>query len=349
MTPTLDISTDGALGVIALNRPEAINALNHDMIGGIRDALTRWRADGAIRAVLFEGRGPRGFCAGGDVRAMRTLTLEGKFDTAGRFFADEYAVNGMIADYDKPVVALTHGVVMGGGIGLAGHAGFRFTTSDGRFAMPEGAIGFFSDVGSNAILAKSPRHRALAFLMSGQAVGVADALRLGLSDCVVPADARERVRAGIVAAAEAEDVETALVFLMQTEGVEPGDTPFCDAADRLESAFALNDAAAILAALRADPAGAALAEVIASRSPTSLAAILETHLSARGARAIGEVLAVDLAVAKFMIAQPDFAEGVRAVLVEKDHAPRWSPADPALVDRAGLLRAVRNAGETTAD
>lgn len=349
MTAQIEISTEGALGVIALDRPEAINALTHAMIIAIRDAITMFQADPAIRAILLEGRGTRGFCAGGDVRAIRSLVLDGRMDEARAFFADEYALNGLIAGSEKPVVALTHGVVMGGGIGLAGHAGFRFTTDDGRFAMPEGAIGFFSDVGSNAILAKSPVQRALAFLLSGQAVGVADAVKLGLTDCVVPEAARERVRSGIIAASGADNVETSLVFLMQTEGVEPGEAPFCLQADRLERAFAATDTVTLLEALRAEPSGAALADQIAGRSPTSLAAILETHRAGRIARTIDDVLAVDLAMAHYLIAQPDFAEGVRAVLVDKDHAPRWSPAEPARVAQAAIGEVVRQASGNTRD
>lgn len=182
MTGQLDVIREGNLGIIALNRPEAINALSLEMIDGITRALEQWADDDEIRLVLFEGRGPRGFCSGGDVRAVRQAVLDGEAAEADAFFAAEYRMNGIIARYPKPLVALTHGIVMGGGIGIAGHCAFRFTTAEARFAMPEAAIGFTCDVGVNFILSKAPVHRALAFAMTGVPVGAADALALGLTD-----------------------------------------------------------------------------------------------------------------------------------------------------------------------
>ena len=157
MTTDLHISTTGHLGRITLDRPRAINALSLEMIEGITAALTAWRADPAIGVVLIEGAGEKGFCSGGDVRAARALVLEGRPDEAERYFATEYRMNALIAGYPKPLVALTHGIVMGGGIGIAGHCGMRITQPGARFAMPESAIGFFADVGVNAILAKAKR------------------------------------------------------------------------------------------------------------------------------------------------------------------------------------------------
>ena len=161
MSAQIETSIEGQLGVIALNRPEAINALNLPMIEAIRGVLKLWEADERVKAVLFEGRGTRGFCAGGDVRSAREAVLAGNKALADRFFATEYAMNREIATYGKPVIAIADGVVMGGGIGIAGHAQFRFTTPNARFAMPEAAIGFVCDVGVNAILRKAPLHWAL--------------------------------------------------------------------------------------------------------------------------------------------------------------------------------------------
>lgn len=343
MTPFVSVSTEGALGVITLNRPEAINALDPAMIDAIAVTLAGWRDDQSVRAVLFEGNGPRGFCAGGDVRAMRSAVLAGRLSDADAFFEAEYRLNGDIATYPKPVIALTHGVVMGGGIGLAGHAGFRFATAESRFAMPESAIGFFGDVGANAILAKAPLNRALAFLMSGQAVGAADALVLGLTDCIIAPEARAGIRSALITAAGAQDVDTAIVGVMQAEGIEPGEAGFAAMADALRPAFDQASAEAILAAIAASPDHEAFAGLLASRSPLSLTATLLGHLAARRARDVRAVLAIDLALAKFMIRQPDFAEGVRAVLVDKDHKPAWPPGGFARVPVAGLMQAIEKA------
>src|SRR3569833_775195 len=152
MTDDILVSTDGHLGRISLNRPQAINALSLDMIEGIKETLRRRGVVVSFGAVVFVGFGFLGFCFGGDVRAARSLVIGGQPEQADAYFAAEYEMNGMIAGYPKPLVVLGHGITMGGGIGIAGHCTFRFTQPGARFAMPESAIGFFGDVGVNAIL-----------------------------------------------------------------------------------------------------------------------------------------------------------------------------------------------------
>lgn len=340
MSAQIEVTVDGHLGVIALDRPEAINALNHDMIEGIAATLAEWRGNDAVRAVLFEGRGTRGFCSGGDVRAARTLVLDGRKAEAETYFADEYAMNLMIATYDKPVLVIADGIVMGGGIGIAGHARFRFTTPGAKFAMPEAGIGFFGDVGVNAILAKAPEHRALLFLMSGAPVGVADALALGLTDCAVLPERLGELRAGLAAAVGTGDPQTAVVALMQALSIQAGERSLCALADRLAPALAGDSATAIVAAIERAGAGdaeaAAMAALLRSRSPTSLEAIVESHRAARRLPGIAEVLALDLRMARLLCGLPDFAEGVRALLVDKDRNPRWAAAVPAALIRAAV-------------
>lgn len=328
MSAQIETSIEGQLGVITLNRPEAINALNLPMIEAIRGVLKLWAEDDKVRAVLFEGRGARGFCAGGDVRSVRDAVLKGEKSHADQFFAIEYAMNAEIATYRKPVIVIADGVVMGGGIGIAGHAQFRFTTPNAKFAMPEAAIGFVCDVGVNAILRKAPRHRALLFELSGQAVGVADALALGLTDCAVMPERLPELRASIIAAAGASRVDAALVGVMEAETIQAGERVLCDLADRLEDELSLDSPAEIIAAIDASGEAPELAKLLASRSPTSHEAILQGHLAARRATGIAEILAIDLALAHLLAGLPDFAEGVRAVLVDKDHAPHWQKDVP---------------------
>ena len=322
MSAQLEISVEGHLGVIALNRPEAINALSQGMIAGIAEALRGWQTDGRVRAVLFEGRGARGFCSGGDVRAARAQVVEGRLAEAEAYFATEYAMNLLIATYDKPVLAIADGIVMGGGIGIAGHARFRFTTPNARFAMPEAGIGFFGDVGVNAILARAPAHRALLFLMSGKPVGAADALALGLTDCAVLPERIGELRSGLVAA------------------IQAGERSLCALADTLSDELKLETAAEIVAAVDGKSAGnpevAAMAALLKSRSPTSLEAIVKSHRAARRLPGIAEVLALDLRMARLMAGLPDFAEGVRAVLVDKDQKPVWAKPVPAAAIRAAV-------------
>jgi enoyl-CoA hydratase len=339
MSEHLNIGIEGSLGIITLNRPAAINALSHDMIAGIDGALRKWRDDDSVRAVLLEGRGPRGFCSGGDVRAARALVLEGRSAEAEAYFAAEYKLNELIATYSKPVVALTHGTVMGGGIGLAGHAGFRFSLPDVKFAMPESAIGFVVDTGVNAILAMAPVERALFFLLTGASVGAADAQKLGLTDCVIGADRAEAVRTGIILASDAEMIETSLVALMQAESIQAGEAEFCREADRLADVLRFDTAAQIVEAIGATEA---LGQTLRLRSPLSLEAILQSHRAARRGQSVAQTLAQDFRLAKFMIAQHDFAEGVRAVLVDKDNKPIWEPARLSAQDVQDIKKAIES-------
>lgn len=344
MTDDLLISTDGHLGRIALDRPAAINALSLSMIEGIKAALLGWRDDPGIGAVLFEGNSPKGFCSGGDVRAARALVLAGTPELADAYFASEYKMNRLIATYPKPLVVLGHGITMGGGIGIAGHCGFRFTQPGARFAMPESAIGFFGDVGVNAILAKAPLNRALLFMLSGVSVGAADAVALGLADAVVAPERVAGLRADLAGAAAAPDPAAAIGRLMQAESVVAGAAPFCALADLLP-AEPVESPAEFVAAVAAVPALGEVAALLPTRSPGSLVATFFAQHAARRLMDVTATLAMDLRLARVMARRPDFAEGVRAVLVDKDQAPKWSPATLAELDverDAGpILRALK--------
>lgn len=331
MTEDLQITTEGHLGRIVLDRPRAINALSLGMIEGITAALEAWRTDPAIGAVLFEGAGEKGFCAGGDVRAARTHVVEGRPEDADYYFATEYRMNAMIAGYPKPMVALTHGIVMGGGIGIAGHCRYRLTQPGARFAMPESAIGFFADVGVSAILAKAPLNRALLFLMSGVSVGASDALALGLADAVVRTEKVERIRDEIRTMAASNHAGPHIGRLMQAESVVAGDAPFCAKADLLPS-DPPESPVVFLDRVAAVPGLAELSALLATRSPGSLVATFHAQIQARRLMNIDATLAMDLQLASVMARRPDFAEGVRAVLVDKDQRPSWTPSSLAAFD-----------------
>lgn len=330
MTGQLDVIREGHLGIIALNRPEAINALSLEMIDGITRTLEQWAGDDEIRLVLFEGRGARGFCSGGDVRAVRQAVLDGQPELADAYFAAEYAMNALISGYPKPTVAVTHGIVMGGGIGIAGHCRYRFTTPEARFAMPEAAIGFVADIGVNYLLAKAMPHRALLFLMSGIAVGPADALALGLADCVYDPDRREALLSAIATVAAATNHDAELVHLVQAEMISEGEAPFVVSAD-LYSKRKWTQAIHVLTGVIGD---GAISAAFRAGSPTSAVAIFESHMAARRMASIKDVLALDLRLAKLMCRRSDFAEGVRAVLVDKDRRPVWNSEDIAVVSEA---------------
>jgi enoyl-CoA hydratase len=338
-TDEIEIHRDGALGRISLNRPRAINALSLPMIEAITATLEGWANDPAVGAVLITGNGEKGFCAGGDVRAARQAVLEGAPERADAYFAAEYRMNGLIAAWPKPLVAMTHGVVMGGGIGIAGHCRFRIAVGETRYAMPESAIGFFADVGVNAILARAPLPRALLFLLSGAQVGTADAIALGLADSAIAQADRGALELGIAAAAASADPRAALGLLLAANSIDPGPPALVPAADRLPAGpFA--DVAAFVDAVTATAGLEPYAQLLAARSPISLTATFHAQLAARKMQQVEAVLDMDKRLARLMIRQPDFAEGVRAVLVDKDNTPRWSPATLAEINAPDILAAV---------
>jgi enoyl-CoA hydratase len=233
---------------------------------------------------------------------------------------------------------------MGGGIGLSGHARFRIATERSRFAMPEAAIGFFCDVGSNFILSRQPRHRALAFEFAGEPVGAADAVMLRLTDIVVPSSSLDALTGEIARAAADEDPEHAIAGVLTPHAGDIGPIPFCEGVDRLALCFEGDDVGQMLDALSARAAenefAGHLADTIGKRCPTSLVANLQALDASRTMKTAGDVLALDYRLAVYLTRRGDFAEGVRAVLVDKDHSPAWSPADLSGVDGPAIAAAI---------
>jgi len=329
------VARAGRAGRITLNRPAALNALTLGMVRAIDDALAAWAGDPSVDLVLLDGAGERGFCAGGDIRALRASALAGD-DAAAAFWREEYALNGQIARYPKPVVAIMDGIVMGGGIGLAGHASHRVATERLRAAMPEVGIGFFPDVGGTWLLARAPGQLGTHLALTGDAVGTADALACGLADVHVPvADVPALVAALTRDGAEAIHVDATVDAFARP----PAEPPALAAARPwIDAAYAGATVPAILRALDAGgPEARAAAALIRTRSPTSVAVTLRALRDA-AALALDDVLERELHVACAFLDAPDFVEGIRAAVVDKDRDPRWSPAGhdavtPALVDR----------------
>ena len=307
----------GRVGRLTLNRPKALNAIDGGMVRTLHGALDAWRDDPAIEAVVIEGAGGRAFCAGGDIRQVRDLALAGRHAEIEAFFADEYALNAAIARYPKPYVALIDGVCMGGGMGLSIHGSARVVTDAAVLAMPETGIGFFPDVGASYFLPRLPGDHGMVLALTGARVGGADAAGLGLATHYVARDriavlADELAEAGIVALA------TAALPLPTDAGVAPPE---------VVAAFGADSVAGILdrlASLRSAPAQEML-DTLRSRSPTAVLRTFELmRLGAR--RTLEQCLAIELELARHATRHPDFAEGVRAMVVDKDRNPRWSPA-----------------------
>lgn len=308
---------EGRAGTILMNRPRALNALNGEMIAAIGEAAVRFRDDPAVSLVVLEGAGGRAFCAGGDVRAIRDAAVSGDAATVERFFIEEYAVNRAIAEYPKPWVSLIDGVCMGGGIGVSVHGSHRVVTESAMLAMPETAIALFPDVGTSFVLPRLPGQVGMWLALTGARLRGAKAVEAGLATHFVPKERLPDLRPALVEGdASAADRLAA--------PVPPGAiTANREAMDRC---FAGVTVPAILGALDAEGTewAAAQAATIRRMSPTSLSVTHE--LLRRGATmSLPECLEMELRLTRAVTRHPDFAEGVRAVVVEKDGAPRWSP------------------------
>jgi enoyl-CoA hydratase len=308
---------EGAAGTILMNRPRALNALDLDMIERIHAALRDFEADPAVKLVVLEGAGGRAFCAGGDVRRMRELALAGDAAAIEAFFAGEYAMNQAIAEFPKPWISLIDGVCMGGGIGVSVHGSHRVVSEHALLAMPETAIALFPDVGTSFVLPRLPGGLGNWLALTGARMKGAEAVEAGLATHAVPRADLPALRAALL------DGDAGAVARF-AQPVPPG----AIAAQRpaVDRCFTPATLPAIRAALAAEGSDWAReqTQILDRMSPTSMAVTLE--LLRRGAGMnLAECLAMELALTRSVTRHPDFAEGVRAVLVDKDNAPRWAP------------------------
>ncbi|MGB7448731.1 MAG: enoyl-CoA hydratase/isomerase family protein [Ornithinimicrobium sp.] len=338
--PTLQTRTESGVGVVVLNRPRALNALDDRMITGMHRALDSWRVDDAVNGIWVCAAGEKGLCAGGDIRAVREAVRDGRADSAMTFFGQEYALNALVAHYPKPYVVWMDGVVMGGGVGISGHGSHRLVTERTRIAMPETIIGFFPDVGALWLLSRAPGETGTHLALSGATVGGADAVFLGLADIVVSSGSRDEVYSDLLRAADRDGAGLASWTPGPRHRLDPSEPELAHQRGWIDECYAGSDITTILGRLRrcSDPAGSAAADAIEARSPHSVALTLEALRRAR-AMSVEEVLAQDLTLARSVIAHPDFDEGVRAQLVDKDRAPRWSWDHVSQVTRREVLSA----------
>ncbi len=339
---------DGVLGRVLLNRPRAINSLTREMVVAVRAQLQEWVEDPGIAAVSLEGAGEKGLCAGGDIRAVREAHLAG---TSGGvdFWADEYVLDAQIAEYDKPVIAVMDGIVMGGGLGISMFAAARWTTPRSKVAMPETKIGFFPDVAATYRLSRAPGELGTHLALTGNVVDGWDAVELGLADAVIDPGEVPGLLADVAAGGPVEALPSGRI---EAPFEAPFEAPSSHLRDRpsshlddpdtrawIDECYTGDDPAAILERLRSHPAPAAkaAAEEISLRSPLSVAVTLEALRRARSAVSPREVLATDTVLSGNLLRRPDFVEGVRALLVDKDNRPRWEHPDVAAVPRAEVL------------
>lgn len=309
----------GRIGHLLLNRPRTLNALDLGMIRAIAAALEAWRDVPQIHAVVIEGAGERAFCAGGDIRAVRDAALGADMSTVRAFFAEEYALNAVIAAYPKPYVALIDGFCMGGGVGVSVHGRVRVVTEAAQLAMPETAIGLFPDIGASFLLPRLPGALGAYLGLTGVRMIGADSAHAGLATHFVPRDRLVDLRKAL-----ARDGVTAVAAHAQAL---PAFT-LADHRAAIDRCFGQASIPAILQALQAEPSDWArrTEATLALMSPSSLRWSLDIILAGAG-RDLRQCLAAELELVLRVVRHPDFAEGVRAMVIDKDRAPRWALAE----------------------
>ena len=315
--------TRGATGFVTLDRPKALNALTLGMVREFAQALRRWEDDPAVTRVVVTSASEKAFCAGGDIRTLHDLGRAGRHDEMLSFWREEYLLNAHIQRYAKPYVSLIDGIVMGGGVGLSLHGSHRIAGDRYLFAMPEVGIGFFPDVGATHALPRLPGAVGIYLALTGARVGPADALAFGLATHVVPS-----AHMGDLAAALQEGAEVDATIARFA--IDPGPGPLHAERETIHHCFGAPSLDAVIQRLTqaAEAGNGCAAETLATiraKSPTSVAIAFEQMRRGAGFD-FAEAMRTEFRVVSRIARGHDFYEGVRAVLIDKDHAPAWQPA-----------------------
>jgi len=325
--PDLVVRRDGAAGIIRLNRPKALNALTLEMTREIAAALDAFEADPKMALVLLEGAGERGLCAGGDIRGLYE-SAKAKGDLGKIFWREEYIVNARIAKYPKPYVAYMDGFVMGGGVGLAGHASHRIVTEKTKVAMPEVSLGFFPDVGGTWLLSRAPGELGTYFGLTGLTMNGADAVYSKLADVHIHTSDWPALREALTLSPSGADASTVMATI-ERFAIANEVGPVTQQRELINRAFAHGSVEEIVAALQADGSEFAQAtlKALAEKSPRGLKVTLKLLRLARASSSLEECLSREYLAALEVFDSHDFVEGVRAAIIDKDRNPAWQPPE----------------------
>jgi enoyl-CoA hydratase/carnithine racemase len=313
--PGLRLGVEGRVGRITLDRPQALNALSLEMVHGIDRALAAWADDPAVAMVLIDGAGERAFCAGGDIVDVYESGRRGDFASGRRFWADEYRMNFRLAHFPKPFVALMHGYVMGGGVGVSAHGSHRVVGATSRVAMPECAIGLIPDIGASHLLARAPGALGEYLGLTGHRMRAGDAILAGFADLFVREDRWPALVARLLATADPGEIAG-----FAEAAPEPELAPHREAID---GAFSAPDLAALVARLEVSAWGHAVLATLRGQCPLSMACTLELVRAARREPGLAKALVREYRFSARAASDGELLEGVRAAVIDKDRAPRW--------------------------
>lgn len=329
----------GALGLITLNRPKALNALTLEMMKALDSRLDDWASDPAVQAVVIQGAGERAFCAGGDIRALYDSRGNRNRAYASAFYREEYPQNRRIFRFRKPYVALIDGITMGGGVGVSVHGSHRVATERTLFAMPETGIGMFPDVGGTYFLPRLPGELGMFLGLTGARLKGADCLYTGIATHYMPS-AKLPALVDALAGAELHEGRAAVTRVLDRFAEDPGSAPLAEHRAAIDRCFSQDSVEAIMTALEgeATPWAQEMKKTLATKSPTALKL---TYRQLREGRGLGfeAAMITEYRLCQYIMDGHDFYEGVRAAIIDKDNAPKWHPARLEDVKDAEIARA----------
>jgi len=318
---------EGKAGFLSLNRPKAIHALTLDMVHIMTEALLAWRDDPAVEAVIIDHADGRGFCSGGDIAFLRASAMEDAGVSGRKFFHDEYQLNHLLFTYPKPVIAFMDGITMGGGVGISQPARLRVATENTRFAMPETGIGLFPDVGGGWYLSRLEGRIGAFLALTGARLDGAECLATGLATHYLSAesliDAKTRI---------AED-PSRVDGILGSLAVAPPEARIMANMPQINRLFASDRYEDVIAALEADGSDWAAKELatLKTKSPQTCKVALRQLAESLTCADFAANMVMEYRIASRVLLRPDFTEGVRAVIVDKDNKPQWAPPTPEAV------------------
>jgi enoyl-CoA hydratase len=327
MTEDVLIRTNGPIGHISLNRPKALHALTLPMCHAMSAALTAWAQDDTIKAVILDHAEGRGFCAGGDIAFLRESALNDGGVSGRKFFHDEYQLNHQMFTYAKPIVAFMDGITMGGGVGISQPAKYRVATENTRFAMPETGIGLFPDVGGGWHLSRLGQRLGQFLALTGARLDGAECLWAGLATHYVPHEMIEDLKARI------HDHPDRIAGILSEPVGTPPKARIEANADKIAKHFASDRYEDILASLEAaadagDDWATKERDTLGTKSPQTCKVALRQLAESAKLTDFADNMRMEYRIASRVLTRPDFAEGVRAVIVDKTNDPKWNPATP---------------------
>lgn len=339
MSESIIFTQEKHIGLVTLNRPQALNALSLEMIDEFYAQLQAWERDESVHAVVVCAKeDSRAFCAGGDIRWLYEAGLK-QDPSQIDFFIHEYRLNQYIHDYSKPYIALMDGITMGGGVGISLHGSHPVASDNFKFAMPETGIGFFPDIGASYLLARCPDNFGIYLGLTGARINANAALALGLVKYVIKSSEFANILSNLLEVDLSFAAHIRVDHCLQTFSKPDLNTNITDIRQDVSNCFAANNVEDIFAKLQACNAKwhVETLQNLQLKSPLSLKVTLQQIIFAKD-KDLADCLAMDLHLVRHFMQDNDFYEGVRALLIDKDNLPKWKPASldevsPSMLDR----------------